>query len=348
MKIKILMATFVALACALALSFGSVPSSAQTPEARPPNDSPFTAVYADFRQHRIPAGASLWYMFNYGGGNKPIDIIIPNGGLIGLEFRVYTWEQAFHPLEDKFVGRGTRPMVRCDEGRCPSPDLIWRGAFHADGTYFVLVINPTNVWRTFSMFVTGENVWHGIPTPTPSALSQPVGVPTPLPTAPSATTSITPTTATTGTVVIAPPSPSPIVPTPTPARLVENDSPFTAVYVRDNREQTIPAKSDMWYKFDYGGDKSRVLIVLYDGNVSGLWFAVFDPYQAINFTENKFVGRGMPQPTVCDQGQCTGNDLVWVGSFPVAGTYFIRVTNPNDKPWTFKLHIEGTNINIVE
>lgn len=341
MKIKILMATFVALAFALVLSFGSVPSSAQGPETSPPNDSPFTAVYADFRQHRIPAGASLWYMFNYGGGNKPIDIIIPNGGLIGLEFRVYTWEQAFHPLEDKFVGRGTRPMVRCEEGRCASPDLTWRGAFQADGIYFVLVINPTNVWRTFSLFITGENVWHGIPTPTPG--SQSVIATAQPPVVSPTTTGITPPT---GTVTVTPPSPT--VSTPTPTRVVENDSPFTAVYVRDNREQTIPAKSDMWYKFDYGGDKSRVMIVLYDGNVSGLWFAVFDPYQAINFTENRFVGRGMPQPTVCEQGKCTGNDLVWVGSFPVAGTYFIRVTNPNDKPWKFKLHIEGSNINIIE
>lgn len=341
MKIKILTATFVALALALAWSWGSVPSAAQSPEPTPSNDSPFTAMHADFRQHRIPAGAALWYMFNYGGGNKPIDIIIPNGGLIGLEFRVYTWAQAYNPVEDKFVGRGTRPMVRCEEGRCASPDLTWRGAFQADGIYFVLVINPTNVWRTFSLFITGENVWHGIPTPTPGlqsvvASSQP-------PVVSPTMTGITPFP---GTVTVTPPAPT--VPTPTPTRVVENDSPFTAVYVRDNREQTIPAQSDMWYKFDYGGDKSRVMIVLYDGNVSGVWFAVFDPYQAINFTENRFVGRGTPQPVLCEQGSCTGNDLVWVGSFPVAGTYFIRVTNPNDKPWKFKLHIEGSNINIIE
>ena len=129
---------------------------------------------------------------------------------------------------------------------------------------------------------------------------------------------------------------------------MQNDSPYTAVYVRDNRDQTIPANSTMWYKFDYGGDRSRIMIVLYNGNVSGIWFALFTPDQAINFTDDRFIGRGMTSPVLCDSGTCTGNDFVWVGNFSVSGTYFIRVTNPNDKPWTFKLHIEGDNINIVE
>jgi hypothetical protein len=356
MKIKILIGTFIALALALVVSFGSLPSAAQGPAAGPTNDSPFTAVYADFRQHQIPAGAYLWYMFDYGGQNKPISMIIPNGGAAGLEFRVYTPEQAMNiEVEDKFVGRGNRVMVPCEEGRCASPDLTWYGAFHAPGTYYVLVINPTNAWKTFSLFITGENVSHGIPTPTPEP--SPVIPTIQLPPAPTITTTVgvtTPTTTTEITVTVPPVLPPVIappplaIPTPTPVRVIENDSPYTAVYVRDNREQNIPAKSDMWYKFDYGGDKSRVMIVLYNGNVSGLWFAVFDPYQAINFTENKFVGRGMPQPILCEQGKCTGNDLVWVGAFPVAGTYYIRVTNPNDKPWTFKLHIEGDNINIIE
>ncbi len=361
MKIKILIGTFVALALALVISFGSLPSAAQGPETGPTNISPFTAVYADFRSHQIPAGAYLWYMFDYGGGNKPINMIIPNGGAVGLEFRVYTPEQAYNiELEDKFVGRGNRDMVRCDDGKCASPDLTWRGAFHAPGTYFVLVINPTNVWKSFSLLITGENVSHGIPTPTPEPSPVPLTTTTEPTTGITTTTTttgtmgITTTTTTTGTTMIVPPPLPPLalppiaVPSPTPVRAVENDSPYTAVYVRDNRDQNIPANTSVWYKFDYGGDKSRVMVVLYNGNVSGLWFAIFTPDQAIKFTEDKFIGRGMTQPILCDQGKCTSNDLVWVGSFGTPGTYFIRVTNPNDKPWTFKLHIEGDNINIIE
>lgn len=342
MKTKILIGTFVALALALVISVGTYPSAAQTPEPTPTNDSPFTAMYANFRQQYLGAKMEQWYKFDYGGSNKPIQIVIPNGGLLGLEFYVYTPEQGERiEIEDKYVARVVPRTRRCEEGICTVPDLTWVGAFHAYGTYYVRVVNPNNGWRTFYLFVTGENVWHGIPTPTPE--------PTPLvaPTLPLTTT----VGVTVPTGVITPPV-IPVlpllVPTPTPARLVKNDSPYTAIYVPDNREQNIPANSEMWYKFDYGGDKSRVLIVLYNGNISGIWFAVFDPQQAERFTENKFVGRGMPQPVLCDTGKCTGNDLVWVGSFAAPGTYYIRVTNPNDKPWTFKMHIEGTNINIIE
>ncbi len=350
MKTKLLMGMLIALA--LVASYKALPSTAQTPEPTPTNDSPFTAVYADFREHYLSAGMAAWYKFDYGGGNKPISIVIPNGGLLGLEFRVYTPEQGRNILvEDKFVAR-VAPRTRvCAGGEiCVVPDLIWRGAFPVAGTYYVRVSNPSTGWRTFFLFVTGENVSHGVPTPTPT-LSPVVSI-SPLPPAPTITTTVgvtTPTTATEITVTVPPIIVPPLgIPTPTPARAVENDSPYTAVYVRDNREQNIPAKSDMWYKFDYGGDKSRVMIILYNGNVSGLWFAIFDPHQAVNFTENKFIGRGMPQPILCEQGKCTGNDLVWVGAFPVAGTYYIRVRNPNDQPWTFKLHIEGNNINIIE
>jgi hypothetical protein len=347
MKAKILLGGFVALALALAIGFGSAPSAAQGPTTGPTNVSPFTAMYADFQQHQIPAGAYLWYMFDYGGENKKINILVPNGGAIGLGFRVYTPQQAANiENEDKFVGRGNQVQVPCSDGRCTSPDLTWEGAFRQPGTYFVLLINPASVWKSYSLLITGENVSHGIPTPTPA-------VP---PTPETTTTTITVTTPLTSVLPpiqpiqpVVPVIPTPLpIPSPTPVKGVQNDSPYTAVFVRDNREQAIPANTSMWYKFDYGGDRSRILMVLYNGAISGIWFAVFTPEQAINFTDDKFVGRGMTSPVLCDQGKCTGNDFVWVGNFSVPGTYFIRVTNPNDKPWTFKFHIEGENINIVE
>jgi hypothetical protein len=347
MKAKILLGGFVALALALAIGFGSAPSAAQGPTTGPTNVSPFTAMYADFQQHQIPAGAYLWYMFDYGGENKKINILVPNGGAIGLGFRVYTPQQAANiENEDKFVGRGNQVQVPCSDGRCTSPDLTWEGAFRQPGTYFVLLINPASVWKSYSLLITGENVSHGIPTPTPA-------VP---PTPETTTTTITVTTPLTSVLPpiqpiqpVVPVIPTPLpIPSPTPVKGVQNDSPYTAVFVRDNREQAIPANTSMWYKFDYGGDRSRILMVLYNGAISGIWFAVFTPEQAINFTDDKFVGRGMTSPVLCDQGKCTGNDFVWVGNFSVPGTYFIRVTNPNDKPWTFKFHIEGENINIIE
>jgi hypothetical protein len=349
MKAKILIGAFVAIALALAIGFGTVPSAAQGPTTGPTNVSPFTAIYADFQPHQIPAGAYLWYKFDYGGDSKKINVLVPNGGAVGLEFRVYTPDQAANiENDDKFVGRGNRDQVSCSDGKCASPDLTWQGAFKQYGTYFILLINPTSTWKSYSLLITGENVSHGIPTPTPEP------VPTPVMT----TTMFTLTTPLTTTLPVPPVVPvqpvAPVVPTPlsipspTPVKGVENDSPYTAVYVRDNRDQSIPANSSVWYKFDYGGDRSRIMMVLYNGTISGIWFAIFTPDQAINFTDDKFIGRGMTSPVLCDQGKCTGNDFVWVGNFSVPGTYFIRVTNPNNKPWTFKLHIEGENINIIE
>jgi hypothetical protein len=352
MKAKILIGVFVALALAVVIGQSALPSAAQGPIIGPTNVSPFTAIYADFQQHQIPAGAYLWYMFDYSGDNTKINIVIPNGGANGLEFRVYTPQQAANiENEDKFVGRGNRDQVPCmDGGKCASVDLTWQGAFRSAGPYYILLINSNPVWKSFSLLVTGESVWMGIPTPTPAI------PPTPVTTTTTTTTTTTPLTTTLPPVLpvqpvlpVLPAVPTPLsIPSPTPVKGVQNDSPYTAVYVRDNRDQNIPANSAMWYKFDYGGDRSRIMIVLYNGNVSGIWFALFTPDQAINFTDDKFIGRGMTSPVLCDSGKCTGNDLVWVGNFSVSGTYFIRVTNPNDKPWTFKMHIEGDNINIVE
>jgi len=251
MKAKILLGGFVALALALAIGFGSAPSAAQGPTTGPTNVSPFTAMYADFQQHQIPAGAYLWYMFDYGGENKKINILVPNGGAIGLGFRVYTPQQAANiENEDKFVGRGNQVQVPCSDGRCTSPDLTWEGAFRQPGTYFVLLINPASVWKSYSLLITGENVSHGIPTPTPA-------VP---PTPETTTTTITVTTPLTSVLPpiqpiqpVVPVIPTPLpIPSPTPVKGVQNDSPYTAVFVRDNREQAIPANTSMWYKFDYG------------------------------------------------------------------------------------------------
>ena len=207
MKAKILIGAFVLLALALAIGSSTLPSAAQGPATGPTNISPFTAIYADFQQHQIPAGAYLWYMFDYGGDNKKINIFVPNGGAVGLEFRVYTPEQAANiENDDKFVGRGNRDQVPCSDGKCTSVDLTWQGAFKQYGTYYVLVINPTNFWKTYSLLITGENVSHGIPTPTPAFPPTPV----------TTTTTITPTTPMTTTLPpVQPVQPlPPVVPTP--------------------------------------------------------------------------------------------------------------------------------------
>jgi hypothetical protein len=341
MKTRVFFATM--LVAALILSVGTMIVAAQGPT----NTSPFTAGYADYQPHQIPANTTLWYLFDYAGDRTKININVPNGKTAGLDFRVYTLDQVQRlDQEDKFVGRGNSPQVVCDTGRCTSVDLSWEGAFPVGGTYFVMLNNPNPVWKTFTLSITGENVWVATPAPLSVATATPavniIGA------APTVTGTSTTTVAVPPPPPPPPPPPTVPQPTATKAPSVQNDSPFFAIYVPDNRDQNIPANLDMWYKFDYGGDRSKIFLSLVNGNVSGLEFRLFTPDQAIVFTDNKFIGRGMPPTIVCDQGKCTSNDLVWIGSFSVPGTYFVKVTNPTAKPQTFKLHIEGDNINIIE
>ncbi len=356
MKIKVLFATL--LVSALMLGAGTLIVSAQGPApAQPANVFPWTAFYADFQPHQIPATTELWYKFDYAGDRTQIKVFVPNGNASGLEFRVYTMEQVLRlGDDDRGVGRGSAPQVPCESGKCTSVDLQWEGSFSFGGTFFVRLMNPNPVWKSFSLTATGTGVTHGITPAEPS----PTPVPTPVQSALGVAPAITTTTTTTTTAPVAvapvpppPPPPPPVVvtaptPSPTPLPKVANDSPYTAIYVPDNRDQTFYPGYDAWYKFDYGGDKSRIFIALANAKAWGLEFTIFTPEQAINFTDNKFIGRGMPPTIVCDAGKCTSNDMVWIGSFGVPGTYFIKVWNITDKPLTTRLHIEGDNINILE
>jgi hypothetical protein len=323
-----------AVACALFLGLGTLNVAAQTPL----NDSPWNAIYTHGETRPIQAQTTLWFKFEYGANRKPVEIILPLGRAIGLKFDVYTAQQAAHYWEvTDPVGRGSAPMVPCDAGRCMSDHLQWKGTFLAADTYYVAVINPNDKWVMMQLFIRGEGVTIGpvdpvgaapTDTPTPTVLPSPEGPP-----------------------IIPPPSVPPVVPPagPTPTPTVakpENDSPYTARSVRDNRDESIPPTTSLWYRFDYGGDRSQILIVLPNGVNLGLDLRIYTPEQAASFTDGKFVGRGTAGNKVCDTGKCSSNDLSWVGNFSAPGTYFIEVVNPTLKEAVFRLHMEGTNITI--
>ncbi|MBI5650950.1 MAG: hypothetical protein HZC40_10985 [Chloroflexi bacterium] len=261
--------------------------------------------------------------------------------------------------EDKFVGRGTAMMVPCDTGRCQSAHLSWQGGFPTGGPYFVQVLNPTDRWLTMQLFIGGTGVSLGPvlpPTPTPTATLVPAPVVAPV-TAPvttttPTTTTILPTTPVTPVVpvVVAPPvvPVAPVVPVVPVEVAPKNDSPYFAIMVPDNREQTVAAGSRLWYKFGYGGDKTPVLVVLRLGNAIGVGFRVYTQEQADKYTDQKFIGIGTTGKIACETGRCTSDDLSWKGGFPVPGSYYIEVVNNTDKERTFVLNIQGTNIDIEE
>lgn len=134
----------VVLAVALMLSFGVISARAQTTV----NDSPETAAVIDGQTHVAPVGKSLWYKFNYRAALRaqdrtPIYLTLVNGNNSGVEFMVYTSDQAIDDLPDGIenwraeipTGRGTAQHLTCGShipkpsGECVSNDLTWVGTF---------------------------------------------------------------------------------------------------------------------------------------------------------------------------------------------------------------------------
>ncbi|MGE5141087.1 MAG: hypothetical protein ACM3JD_16590 [Rudaea sp.] len=130
----------------------------QAPAAAPPlaaanNDDPNKAAPIDAQQHNLAAGAATWYRFDYSvdlanNVHPIVTITLPNGAKNGLAFEVWTAD-AFPGgwWNNDPVGRGSAAHIDCDTGNligsgaCISPDLTWKGAFGASGTYYVRVIN---------------------------------------------------------------------------------------------------------------------------------------------------------------------------------------------------------------
>jgi hypothetical protein len=334
MRNRILSATMIVVTCAWLLGLGALNVAAQMPL----NDSPWFAIYTHGEPRPIPAQTTLWFKFLYGSKRKPVEIVLPLGRAIGLKFEVYTTDLAAHYWEVQPIGRSSAPMVPCDTGTCQSDHLQWKGTFPSADMIYVAVINPNDRWVTMQLGIRGEDVTIGPGVPVPGA---PTDTPTPTvlprPEAPP----IAPPPP------VVPPAAPPAGPTPTPTVVKpENDSPYTARSVRDNRDESIPSTTSLWYRFDHGGDRSQILIVLPNGVNLGLDFRVYTPEQAAAFTDGKFVGRGTAGNKVCDTGKCSSNDLSWVGNFSAPGTYFIEVVNPTLKEAVFRLHMEGTNITI--
>jgi len=346
----------------------------------PINDDPVRALYMYDRPYVVPANTWVWFKFDHNGDRaKLIQINLVNGHALGLDYRIYTQDQVDHITDDKFVGRGNVNQVPCDTGKCDSPDLFWQGTFNIAGTYYVAVMNSKNVPVAFRLLINGEGVSLGNEPPPVQVLvtdTPPGGVALALPTTTPPFGNAAPTTAISGLATTTPPfgaslptttpplvglatltplGTGPIVPVAPPAPVATatpqppvNNSPYFAVYIPDNRPTAIAANAELWYKFDYTGDKSLITISLPNGNAWGFDFKVYTLDKAfLVYTQDNPVGRGNAVNQPCATGSCTANDLTWIGSFPVPGTYFVRVVNTKPLPQTFVLQIVGTAINIT-
>jgi hypothetical protein len=147
----------------------------------------------------IAPNATLWFYFDYvpttgstgrfgfrAGRITPsnANVALDAGGIGGLEFSIYTPDEATNWLNDSStepVGRGT-PYYDKLTGVLVH-DLYWSGAFNTSGRYFVAVTNTNSIPVNFQLTVTGDTVTlYPAPTPVPSpTLFVPITV-TPVPT----------------------------------------------------------------------------------------------------------------------------------------------------------------------
>jgi hypothetical protein len=285
------------------------------------------------------------------------------------------------------IGRGSQPGIACPSfgGSCDQDNKIWLGGFNISGRYYVEVINNNAQNLPFLLQIVGggDSIALHPPTATSAAAAvAPVATRTqpravaPAAAAPNAILTVMaqvaatleapaaslPSSSTAGTATPQTTSTPQAATTPQPTTISQAASPTatpsitptpgntwwtSALYVVDDRRRVIAPKADLWFKFDYGGDKSQITIRIPDAKLSQIEFKIYTGDQVVNYeTVDKFIGAGSPPRVACDSGSCDSNELSWLGSFGQGGTYFIRVTNTSDKYANFVLVVSGSNVSL--
>src|SRR5512142_2078951 len=137
---------------------------------------PLPAPFIDNQVHSIAASSDMWFKFDYGINGTTHSIVtltLVNGTGSGLRFQLWSPESIWNWWERPPIGKGTATSLDCDthfpsmSGECRSGDLTWVGAFGAGGTYYVQVVNDTDMARDFLLVVQGTGISRG-PTPVSS------------------------------------------------------------------------------------------------------------------------------------------------------------------------------------
>jgi hypothetical protein len=140
-----------------------------------------------------------------------------------------------------------------------------------------------------------------------------------------------------------------VIALPAAAAAPTNTFPGGAAYI-DNHSHTIPANTGLWYRFDYTGRRTPILLTLVNGTNSGLEFGVYTPAQISDWWETPPIGRGTPPPLNCETmkpglyGGCQGRDLRWSGDFNALSTYYVRVFNHTGSDLSMQLTIQGSGV----
>lgn len=105
----------------------------------------------------------------------------------------------------------------------------------------------------------------------------------------------------------------------------------------DGMEQTVAPHSELWFRFDYGGNKRDVDVTMDANGAPNLRMGVYTP-QAVeayhNGEELKAVGLG---------SSVQHHDLGWSGQFNFAGPIYVVVFNDGDAPAAVRVTATGEN-----
>ncbi|MBI5304401.1 MAG: hypothetical protein HY868_19870 [Chloroflexi bacterium] len=289
----------------------------------PINTSPATAIYLDNQWQYIPPQTTLWFLFDYGGDRSIAELILLDGTPKKLRFNVYTPGQvAGREDGSKPIGRGSAPMVNCDAGKCPSNNLLWKGAFNEAGTYMIEVINDNPIGMPYMLGIVGGSVTLRVPPPQPPQQLVPRALPTP-------TLALTATTTLTPTLALTP------EPTPSATATITAATPITmgnVLFALGSPPQSIPEYARLWFGFGYPAERAQIEIVIPDGAATGLAFLLFAQDANAPNSEIKYIGAA----------SANARDLSWVGEFSTAGAYYVQVVNNTATPQSFQVLVIGT------
>lgn len=109
--------------------------------------------------------------------------------------------------------------------------------------------------------------------------------------------------------------------------------PVGAPYV-DNGTHVLAADSTVWYRFEYPGNHSQIMIKLLDAKDKGLGFQVYPPTMMSDWWKHDGIGAG----------SLNGSDLLWTGNSHEPGAWYVQVTNPNPAPTAYALQVTGKDV----
>jgi hypothetical protein len=109
--------------------------------------------------------------------------------------------------------------------------------------------------------------------------------------------------------------------------------PLSAPYL-DTQAHPIAPNEAQWYRFDYKGDESTISLKMLNAADVSLNFEIYAPDQIGKWWKYDAVGMGTDN----------GDNHTWTGSFPVPGTYYVRVMNNEPFALNFQFTVTGKGV----